>query len=189
MCSSDLGKEGKVTFNAGNDESALALAVKNQATGKLEAVLSEFVAQTGTSAGEVTLVGALADGSRIERRFAVAAQGEPYSLRFATKVIPAAGKPAPSVWISTGCWQPTVGDSANQFLSVLAYDGEDLTRVGLDVFTDSNGFFGLGARKAQAEHPVASVARPLLWVASGNQFFAAILRPADAAAQIGRAHV
>lgn len=189
----DVSKTGIVTFNAGNDEAALALAVKNQATGKLEAVLSEFVAQPGASAAAITLVGSL-DGARVERTFSfvqpkAGETAESYSLRFATKVVPAAGKPAPSVWVSTGCWQPTEGDSANQFLSVLAYDGEDLTRVGLDKFTDSNGFFGLGSHKAEAEHPVASVAKPLLWVASGNQFFAAILHPVDAAARGPRTEV
>ena len=189
----DVSKKGIVTFNAGNDEAALALAVKNATSGKLEAVLSEFVAQPGASASAITLVGSL-DGARVERTFAFVAPkagetSEAYSLRFATKVIPAAGRPAPSIWVSTGCWQPTEGDSANQFLSVLAYDGEDLTRVGLDVFTDSSGFFGLGAHKAQVEHPVASVAKPLLWVASGNQFFAAILHPADAAARGPRTEV
>ncbi len=189
----DVTKSRVVTFNSGNDESALALAVKNQATAKLEAVLSEFVAQPGASANSITLVGSL-DGARVERTFSFAVPkagetSEAYSLRFATKVIPAAGKPAPSIWVSTGCWQPTEGDSANQFLSVLAYDGEDLTRVGLDVFTDSSGFFGLGAHKAQVEHPVASVAKPLLWVASGNQFFASILHPHDAQARGTRTEV
>ncbi|NBV52871.1 MAG: hypothetical protein EBR83_04985, partial [Verrucomicrobia bacterium] len=135
----DVSKDAIVTFNAGNDESALALAVKNQTTGKLEAVLSEFTLQPGASAHSVTLVGSL-DGARVERTFAfvVPKDGETteaYSLRFSTKLIPVAGKPAPSIWVSTGCWQPTSGDSANQFLSVLAYDGEDLTRVGLDKFT------------------------------------------------------
>ena len=189
----DVTKASTVVFNAGNDESALALAIKNPTTGKLEAVLSAFTVQPGASAQSITLVGAFG-GARIERTFAFATPKdgevvEPYALRFATKVIPAAGKPAPSVWVSTGCWQPTEADSANQFLSVLAYDGEDLTRVGLDVFTDSSGFFGLGAHKAQVEHPVASVAKPLLWVGSGNQFFASIVHPADAAARGPRTEV
>ena len=189
----DVSKQGVVIFNAGNDESALALAVKNPVTGKLETLLSEFVAQPGASADTVTLVGGLADGTRIERTFSLAAKAgaavEPYSLGFVTKVVPPAGKPAATVWVSTGCWQPTHGDSANQFLSVLAYDGEDLTRVGLDVFTDSSGFFGLGAHKAQADHAVASVAKPLLWVASGNQFFSSIVHPADASARGARTEV
>lgn len=183
----DVTKTQVVTFNSGNDESALAIAVKNQTTGKLEAVLSEFLAQPGASANSITLVGSI-DGARVERTFFFDAPKdgesiEPYSLRFATKVIPVAGKPAPSIWVSTGSWQPTEADSANQFLSVLAYDGDELTRVGLDVFTDSSGFFGLGSHRAQVEHPVASVAKPLLWVASGNQFFASILHPADAASR------
>jgi YidC/Oxa1 family membrane protein insertase len=182
-----------VTFNSGNDESALAIAVKNPTTGKLEAILSEFVAQAGASANSITLVGSL-DGARVERTFFFDAPKdgekiEPYSLRFATKVIPAAGKPAPSIWVSTGCWQPTEADSVNQFLSVLTYDGDELTRVGLDVFTDSSGFFGLGAHKAQSEHPVASVAKPLLWVASGNQFFASIVHPLNAQARGTRTEV
>ncbi len=191
--SADVTKTQVVTFNSENDESALAIAVKNPTTGKLEAILSEFVAQPGASANSITLVGSL-DGARVERTFFFAAPKdgetiEPYSLRFATKVIPVAGKPAPSIWVSTGCWQPTEADAVNQFLSVLAYDGEDLTRVGLDVFTDSTGFFGLGSHKAQIEHPVASVAKPLLWVASGNQFFASIVHPRDAQARGTRTEV
>ncbi len=187
----DVTKQGVVVFNAGNDESALALAVKNPLTGKLETLLSEFTVQPGATAEAITLVGGLADGTRIERTFTLATKegAERYSLGFATKVVPPAGKPAATVWVSTGCWQPTEGDSANQFLSVLAYDGEDLTRVGLDVFTDSSGFFGLGAHKAQSEHAVASVAKPLLWVASGNQFFSSIIHPADAAARGARTEV
>ena len=187
----DVTKQGVVVFNARNDESALALAVKNPLTGKLETILSEFAVQPGASADKITFVGGLADGTRIERSFTLATKdgAEPYSLGFATKVIPAAGKPAATVWVSTGCWQPTEGDSANQFLSVLAYDGEDLTRVGLDVFTDSSGFFGLGAHKAQADHAVASVARPFLWIASGNQFFSSIIHPADASARGARTEV
>jgi YidC/Oxa1 family membrane protein insertase len=187
----DVTKQGVVVFNAGNDESALALAVKNPLTGKLETLLSEFTVQPGASAEAITLVGALADGTRIERNFKLATKdgAEPYALGFVTKVIPPAGKPAATVWVSSGCWQPTEGDSANQFLSVLAYDGEDLTRVGLDVFTDSSGFFGLGAHKAQADHAVASVAKPLLWVASGNQFFSSIIHPADASARGARTEV
>ena len=190
----DVAKQGIVTFNAGNDEAALTLAVKNPVTGKLESVLSEFVLQPGATPGSLVLVGGLADGTRIERTFAfgVAKDGvspEPYALNFVTKLIPPAGKPAATVWVSTGSWQPTDGDAANQFLSVLAYDGEDLTRVGLDVFTDSSGFFGLGAHTAQADHAVASVAKPLLWVASGNQFFASIIHPADASARGVRTEV
>ena len=189
----DVTKQGVVVFNAGNDESALALAIKNPVSGKLETLLSEFVAQPGATADTITLVGGLADGTRIERSFTLTAKEgaavEPYALGFVTKVIPPAGKPAATVWVSTGCWQPTEGDSANQFLSVLAYDGEDLTRVGLDVFTDSSGFFGLGAHKAQADHAVASVAKPLLWVASGNQFFSSIVHPADASARGARTEV
>jgi len=189
----DVKKQGVVVFNAGNDESALALAVKNPVSGKLETLLSEFVVQPGATADSITLVGGLADGTRIERTFTLTAKAgavvEPYALGFVTKVIPPAGKPAATVWVSTGCWQPTEGDSANQFLSVLAYDGEDLTRVGLDVFSDSSGFFGLGAHKAQADHAVASVAKPLLWVASGNQFFSSIVHPADASARGARTEV
>ena len=189
----DVTKQSVIIFNAGNDESALALALKNPVTGKLETLLSEFVEKPGRTADTITLVGGLADGTRIERTFTLTAKAgtvtEPYSLGFVTKVIPPAGKPAATVWVSTGCWQPTEGDSANQFLSVLAYDGDDLTRVGLDVFTDSSGFFGLGAHKAQADHAVASVAKPLLWVASGNQFFSSIVHPADASARGARTEV
>lgn len=67
----DVTKTQVVTFNSGNDESALAIAVKNPTTGKLEAVLSEFVAQPGASANSITLVGSI-DGARVERTFFLA---------------------------------------------------------------------------------------------------------------------
>ena len=63
----DVTKQGVVVFNAGNDESALARAVKNPLTGKLETLLSEFVVQPGATAEAITLVGGLADGTRSER--------------------------------------------------------------------------------------------------------------------------
>ena len=68
----DVTKQGVVVFNARNDESALALAVKNPLTGKLETILSEFAVQPGASADNITFVGGLADGTRIERSFTLA---------------------------------------------------------------------------------------------------------------------
>ena len=108
---------------------------------------------------------------------------EPYAVRFSTQVVPsAAGVAATRVWLSTGCWNLTAGDTINQYLSILAHDGDDLTRVGTDVFVDSSGFFGLGSHKAVAEQPAAAVGKPHQWVASGNQFFASIVH-VDAASR------
>lgn len=188
----EVGKVETVIFNAGNPAAALALALKSPTTQQLEVILFDF-SPTAQTPDRLTLVGALPDGTRVERSFSVAEPkpgevNEPYSIRFATKIIPAAGKLAPTVWISTGCWNSTAVDSINQFLSVLAYDGDELTRVGLDVFTDSSGFLGMGAHKAQAESALASVGKPLTWVASGNQFFASILHP-DLASRGGRTEV
>ena len=172
---------GNVVFNAGNAEAALTLAVQNPATRQLESVRSEFLPVAPEAGGDaVTFVGRLADGTRVERSYVLSKDGdpEPHLLRFSTRLIPASkDRAAPKFWLSTGSWEPTVGDSANQFLSVLAHDGEDLTRVGLDVFTDSSGFFGLGAHKAEAEHAVVAAGRVHGWVASGNQFFASVIRP------------
>lgn len=189
---SEVGKNEPVGFNVGNTDAALALALKGANADDLMGVYSGFSVQSKTLDG-ITLVGSLSDGSRVERTYSLAPPktgeaGEPYSLHFSTRVIPVAGKVAPSVWISTGCWMPTEGDSSNQFLSVLTYDGDDLTRVGLDKFTPSGGFFGLGAHVAQTKHPIASVAKPLTWVASGNQFFASILHP-DTASRGARTEV
>jgi len=113
----DVSKQGIVTFNAGNDEAALTLAVKNPLTGNLESVLSEFVVQPGSAPGSLVLVGGLADGTRLERTYAFGAakegvSPEPYALSFVTKLVPPAGKPAATVWVSTGSWQPTEGDTA-----------------------------------------------------------------------------
>ena len=189
---SEVGKNEPIAFNVGNEDAALALAHRDSNAGSLVGVYSVFSVRSKTATA-VTLVGSLSDGSRVERTYSVATPkvgevGESYSLRFSTRVIPVAGKSAPSVWISTGCWMPTAGDTSNQFLSVLAYDGDDLTRIGLDKFTAASGFLGLGKHDAAISSPIASVAKPLTWVASGNQFFASILHP-DAAVRGTRTEV
>jgi YidC/Oxa1 family membrane protein insertase len=177
----DTEKKSNVIFNADGTEAALALAVQNPVTKQIEVVHTEFKPEGAESSDAITLVGNLADGTRVVRTFTLVREGaeatEPYSLRFSTQLFPSKpGVGVPKVWLTSGSWQPTKGDSVNQFLSVLASDGEDLTRTGIDVFTDSNGFFGLGARKAKSEQSVVAP-KPFAWVASGNQFFASIIHP------------
>jgi YidC/Oxa1 family membrane protein insertase len=183
----DTERKGKVIFNDKNAEAALALGVRNAVTNKVEPVYSEFTASVDEKARAVTFTGKLPDGTRVIRRFSLnlgEKEGEePYAVRFSTQVVPsAAGVAATRVWLSTGCWNLTAGDTINQYLSILAHDGDDLTRVGTDVFVDSSGFFGLGSHKAVAEQPAAAVGKPHQWVASGNQFFASIVH-VDAASR------
>jgi YidC/Oxa1 family membrane protein insertase len=166
----DTERKGKVVFNDKNAEAALALGVRN-----------------AEKARAVTFTGKLPDGTRVIRRFALnlgEKEGEePYAVRFSTQVVPsAAGVAATRVWLSTGCWNLTAGDTINQYISILAHDGDDLTRVGPEVFVDSSGFFGLGSHKAVAEQPAAAVGKPYQWVSSGNQFFASIVH-VDAASR------
>jgi len=172
----DTELKEKVVFNRGNPDAALTLVVENRVTRAWEQVLGEFkvVAKTDKS---LTLAGTLADGSKVERVFVLGATEEPYSIRFTTRIVPvAAGVAAPAFAQTLGSWHPTVGDKANQFLSVLTHDGEDTVRTGVDPFRDSNGFLGLGARRAVPAYELAS-AKPYFWVASGNQFFASIIHP------------
>ena len=183
----DTERKGKVVFNDKNAEAALALGVRNAVTNKVEPVYSEFTANVDEKARAVTFTGKLPDGTRVIRRFSLnlgEKEGEePYSVRFSTQVVPsAAGVAATRVWLSTGCWNLTAGDTINQYISVLAHDGDDLTRVGTEVFKDSSGFFGLGSHKAVAEQPAAAVGKPYQWVSSGNQFFASIVH-VDAASR------
>lgn len=183
----DTERKANVVFNDKNAEAALALGVRNAVTNKVEPVYSEFVASVDEKARVVTFTGKLPDGTRVIRRFSLnlgEKEGEePYAVRFSTQVVPsAAGVAATRVWLSTGCWNLTAGDTINQYLSILAHDGDDLTRVGTDVFVDSSGFFGLGSHKAVAEQPAAAVGKPHQWVASGNQFFASIVH-VDAASR------
>jgi YidC/Oxa1 family membrane protein insertase len=183
----DTERKANVVFNDKNAEAALALGVRNAVTNKVEPVYSEFVASVDEKARAVTFTGKLPDGTRVIRRFSLnlgEKEGEePYAVRFSTQVVPsAAGVAATRVWLSTGCWNLTAGDTINQYLSILAHDGDDLTRVGTDVFVDSSGFFGLGSHKAVAEQPAAAVGKPHQWVASGNQFFASIVH-VDAASR------
>ncbi len=189
----DTERKAKVVFNDNNQDSALALGVRNALTNKVEPVYSEFVASVDEKARTVTFTGKLPDGTRVLRRFTLnlgEKEGEePYSVRFSTQVVPsAAGVAATRVWLSTGCWNLTAGDTINQYISVLAHDGDDLTRVGTEVFKDSSGFFGLGSHKAVAEQPAAAVGKPYQWVSSGNQFFASIVH-VDAASRGTRSEI
>ena len=189
----DTERKAKVVFNDNNQDSALALGVRNALTNKVEPVYSEFVANVDEKARAVTFTGKLPDGTRVIRRFSLnlgEKEGEePYAVRFSTQVVPsAAGVAATRVWLSTGCWNLTAGDTINQYISVLAHDGDDLTRVGTEIFKDSSGFFGLGSHKAVAEEPAAAVGKPYQWVSSGNQFFASIVH-VDAASRGTRSEI
>ena len=189
----DTERKGKVLFNDKNAEAALALGVSNAVTEKVEPVYSEFAASVDEKARAVTFTGKLPDGTRVIRRFSLnlgEKEGEePYAVRFSTQVVPsAAGVAATRVWLSTGCWNLTAGDTINQYISILAHDGDDLTRVGPEVFVDSSGFFGLGSHKAVAEQPAAAVGKPYQWVSSGNQFFASIIH-VDAASRGTRSKI
>ena len=185
----DTDRQGKVVFNRGNPDAALTLVVENRATRAWEQVLGEFkvVARTKDS---LTLVGSLADGGKVERTYALGATTEPYSIRFTTRLLsPGAGVAAPAFAHTLGSWHPTVGDKANMFLSVLTHDGEDTVRTGVDLFHDSNGFLGLGARRAVPTVEHASAGKPYFWVASGNQFFASILHPVGVESRGARSQV
>ena len=176
----DLSKKENILFNASNEDSAMALGVMNRATSphRIEPVYSEFKL-VSSSATSVVYQGKLEDGTKVTRTYTLPVADkegvEPYSIRFQTKV-EASGAVPTRVWHSTGTWHYTQGDVAHQFVSVLADNGEDLTHIGISVFKDSSGFFGLGAHRAESEHQAVAVNKPFNWVSSGNQFFASIIR-------------
>jgi YidC/Oxa1 family membrane protein insertase len=174
----DLSKKENILFNAGNEDSAMTLGTTNRATNRVEPVYSEFKL-VSSSATSVVYQGKLEDGTKVTRTYTLPVSensgAEPYSIRFQTKV-EASGAVPTRVWHSTGTWHYTQGDTAHQFVSVLADNGDDLTHVGLDVFRDSSGFFGLGAHRAESEHLATAAGKPFNWVSSGNQFFASIIR-------------
>ncbi len=174
----DLSKKENILFNVGNVDSAMTLGVTNRATNRVEPVYSEFKL-VSSSATSVVYQGKLEDGTKVTRTYTLPVSensaAEPYSIRFQTKV-EASGAVPTRVWHSTGTWHYTQGDAAHQFMSVLADNGEDLTHVGIDVFRDSSGFFGLGAHRAELEHRAIAAGKPFNWVSSGNQFFASIIR-------------
>lgn len=175
----DLTRKSTVIFNVANADAAMALAVVNRATNQLEPVYSEFK-KVESSARSVSYEGILPDGSKVIRTFTLAEEKEgvePHTMRFSTKVVPAVPGAIPArVWFSTGCWQHSQGDTIHQFLSVLADNGDELSHVNISAFKDSSGFLGLGAHKAEKEHPIVAVGKPFNWVSSGNHFFASIIR-------------
>ena len=174
----DLSKKENILFNVGNEDSAMTLGVTNRTTNRVEPIYSEFKL-VSSSATSVVYQGTLEDGTKVTRTYTLPlvenSGAEPYSIRFQTKV-EASGAVPTRVWHSTGTWHYTQGDAAHQFMSVLADNGEELKHVGIDVFRDSSGFFGLGAHRAELEHPAIAAGKPFNWVSSGNQFFASIIR-------------
>lgn len=191
--SADTVRKANIIFNDNNQDAALALGVRNALTNKVEPIYSDFIANVDEKARAVTFTGMLPDGTRVIRRFSLylgEKEGEePHSVRFSTQVVPSAvGVAATRVWLSTGCWNLTAGDTINQYISILAHDGDELTRVGTEAFVDSSGFFGLGSHKAVAEQPAAAVGKPYQWVSSGNQFFASIVH-VDAASRGTRSEI
>ena len=174
----DLSKKENILFNVGNEDSAMTLGVTNRTTNRVEPIYSEFKL-VSSSATSVVYQGKLEDGTKVTRTYTLPlvenSGAEPYSIRFQTKV-EASGAVPTRVWHSTGTWHYTQGDAAHQFMSVLADNGEELKHVGIDVFRDSSGFFGLGAHRAELEHPAIAAGKPFNWVSSGNQFFASIIR-------------
>lgn len=181
----NIERKDHLVFNDANADSALTLGVLNRVTNRVEPVYAGFTSTVDEKARTITFNGQLADGTKVIRTFTLnapeQADAEPYAIRFTTKVIPpAVGVPASRVWLSTGCWGFTAGDTANQYISVLGYDGDDLTRVGTEVFVDSSGILGLGAHKAVTESPAASVGKPYQWVSSGNQFYASVIHVDEA---------
>lgn len=181
----NIERKDHLVFNDTNTDSALTLGVLNRVTNRVEPVYAAFTSTVDEKARTIVFNGQLADGTKVIRTFALnapeQADVEPYAIRFTTKVIPpAVGVPVSRVWLSTGGWGFTQGDTANQYISVLGYDGDDLTRVGPEVFVDSSGFLGLGAHKAVTESPAASVGKPYQWVSSGNQFYASVIHVDEA---------
>lgn len=189
-----VGSKDLVVFNQLAPDAALELYLPDPATAKPVPVRAAF-RPLPASAGWTRLEATLADGTRVERAYRLrpGASGrgaaDPHGIEFTVRITPPAGKPAPKFWIATGTWQPEAADVAHTFQSVLVSDGSDVAHVSLSEFTDSNGFLGLFAHKAVAEHPFAPAAGAAhAWVASANQYFVASLCP-DPAHRGGRSEV
>lgn len=189
-----VGSRDLVTFNQLAPDAALELYLPDPVTAKPAPVRVAF-RPLPASAGWTRLEGVLPDGTRIDRgyRLRPGAEGrgasDPHGIEFSIRITPPAGRPAPRFWISTGTWQPEAADVAHTFQSVLVSDGSDAEHVGLSEFTDSNGFLGIGAHKAAAEHVFLPPAgRSHAWVAAANQYFVASLCP-DPVHRDGRSEV
>lgn len=189
-----VGAKEFVVFNQLAPDAALELYLPDPATAKPTPVRVAF-RPLPAAAGWTRFEATLPDGTRIERGYRLrpgeSARGaaDPHGIEFSVRILPAPGKPAPKFWISTGTWQPELADVAHTFQSVLVSDGSDTEHVGLSEFTDSNGFIGIGAHKAVAEHPfVPAAGRAHAWVAAANQYFVASLCP-DPAHRGGRSEV
>lgn len=123
------------------------------------------------------------DGLEIRRIYTLSLDKEgegtrdPHFVDHAIKIKRVSGNPAAfPLLVSTGILPPTEGDRANIFLNASWYDGDDYEKCSSSEFEDSNGFLGLGARRAAPDFEV-SVGRddPLSFVAVTNQYFASVV--------------
>lgn len=183
-----LDDASPVLFNEGSSVPALRLASPSGVRGvapvpfgvefSVESEREDAAAKTRT----LTLLGRK-DGLEIRRIYTLSLDEEgegaadPYLVSHEIKIRRVAGAPAAfPLLVSTGMLPPTEGDRANIFLNASWYDGDDYEKCSPDVFKDSDGFLGLGARRAAADFEAPlDRADPLRFVAVTNQYFASVV--------------
>lgn len=180
----ELESKDQVTFNAQSPDAALEVHIPDPATAKPVPVRVALSPQPASADGWVRFAGQLPDGTKLTRAYRLRPAEEKargaddgHLLEFSVALTPAAGKPAPKFWLSTGTWLPEPADKTHAFQSILVADAEDTSHVALSEFTDSAGFLGMFAHKASSEYPFVAAGGVHRWVATANQYFVATLCP------------
>jgi len=180
----EQGAKDNVVFNAQAADAALEVHIPDPATAKPVPVRVALSPEPASADGWVRFSGQLPDGTKLTRAYRLRPAEEKargaddgHLLEFSVALTPAAGKPAPKFWLSTGTWLPEAADQAQLFQSVLVADLEDTSHIGLSEFTDSSGFLGMFAHKASAEYPFAAAGGVHRWAAAANQYFVASICP------------
>ena len=115
----------------------------------------------------------LEDGTQIVRGYRLAASKDrnPYVIKNEF-LIQQKAHVHDHIWVSLGRLSGTVSDKYQEYLNFCSYDGKNTEFKRAADFEASNGFFGLGRKKAQT-HLVGE--GQYVWNALKNQFFTAIL--------------
>jgi YidC/Oxa1 family membrane protein insertase len=123
------------------------------------------------------------DGLEILRGYSIdrARQQGLYDIIHETRFINRATTPLDlrSLFIGMGLVPPTASDVFGEFLNFGYYSNEKAHFTGVKYFLGGRGFLGIGAKSPQSQF-FTSVS-PIEWASLKNQFFAAVLTPADPA--------
>lgn len=165
-------------FNKNSVQPALGFSYLTD-TGELQAYNPQYEA-VHIGAGQLLFKAVTPEGVEIYRGYSLSmneSTRDPYLIFHETKFVNHSEDTVDlkSLFLTVGAYPPTEGDSFGEYLNYGYYDGKDAEFIKIGQFHDSNGFLGMGGKKAVTE--VYKAVRPVQWASVKNQFFTSVVTP------------